>query len=144
MQYYAVIEKRHYETSLTLVSISCGGTSKDTVLRSTTLQSSMQGMIKKRPGPTAPPFIWCNIKNNKNGWEITFLTLPRRKITARSYSWITLMQKNMETGKVHTKRMTEMMVRKMVVQLIQISVSPTASSDFLSDTMLFLFTIGMT
>ena len=54
------------------------------------------------------------------------------------------MQKNMETGKVHTKRMTEMMVRKMVVQLLQISVSPAASSEFLSDTMLFLFTIGMT
>ena len=38
-----------------LVRISWGGTSKVIVLRSTILISSMQGMMKNRPGPMAPP-----------------------------------------------------------------------------------------
>ena len=49
---------------------SCGGTSKDIVLRSTTLMSSRHGRMKKRPGPLASP-------GN---------SLPARNITARSYS----------------------------------------------------------
>ena len=34
---------------------SCGGTSKLTVLRSTFLKLSIQGRMKNRPGPFAPP-----------------------------------------------------------------------------------------
>ncbi len=34
---------------------SWGGTSKETVRRSTFLYESMQGIMKKRPGPFAPP-----------------------------------------------------------------------------------------
>ena len=34
---------------------SCGGTSKETVLRSTFLYSSIQGRMKNSPGPLAPP-----------------------------------------------------------------------------------------
>ena len=41
---------------------SCGGTSKDTVLRSTFLYESMQGITKKIPGPFAPPLK----HNNQN------------------------------------------------------------------------------
>ena len=50
--------------------ISCGGTSNVIVRRSTAIMESIHGRIKKRPGPLAPP---GNI-------------LPRRNITARSYS----------------------------------------------------------
>ena len=48
---------RKYTTASTvtvtesLVSISCGGTSKVTVRRSTTTMLSVQGRMKKRPGP---------------------------------------------------------------------------------------------
>ena len=49
---------------------SCGGTSNETVLRSTFRYVSMQGIMKKIPGPFAPPFR----------------RRPRRKITDRSYS----------------------------------------------------------
>ena len=72
----------------TLVRISWGGTSNETVLRSTTEMVSMQGMMKKRPGPTAPPFF----------------TRPNRKITARWYSW--------ENLKKELKDHTIMQIRK--------------------------------
>ena len=49
---------------------SCGGTSNETVLRSTFRYVSMHGIMKKIPGPFAPPFR----------------RRPRRKITDRSYS----------------------------------------------------------
>ena len=49
---------------------TCGGTSKILVRRSTHRKSSVQGIMKKMPGPLALPSI----------------TRPRRKMTARSYS----------------------------------------------------------
>ena len=52
---------------------SCGGTSNETVLKSTFLYESMHGIMKKRPGPLAPPD----------------LSRPNRKTTALSYSWTT-------------------------------------------------------
>ena len=52
---------------------SCGGTSKETVLRSALEYVSIQGMMKKIPGPLAPPVT----------------KRPSLKITARSYSWTT-------------------------------------------------------
>ena len=52
---------------------SCGGTSNETVLRSTFLYESTQGMTKNRPGPFAPPD----------------LKRPNRKTTALSYSCTT-------------------------------------------------------
>ena len=54
-----------------------------------------------------------------------------------------MIQKNIEMGKVHTMRRMEMMVKTMEVMLLQISVSPVASSEFLSDTILLRFTIGI-
>lgn len=50
---------------------SCGGTSKVTVLKSTTLTLSRQGSMKKSPGPLALPDV----------------SRPRRRITALSYSF---------------------------------------------------------
>ena len=50
----------------------------------------MQGTMKKIPGPTGPPD----------------LTRPSRKMTALSYSWTILMQKNSENGNVSTMRIT--------------------------------------
>ena len=50
---------------------SCGGTSKVTVLKSTTLTLSRHGRIKKSPGPLAFPDV----------------SRPRRRITALSYSF---------------------------------------------------------
>ena len=50
----------------------------------------MQGTMKKSPGPTGPPD----------------LTRPSRKMTALSYSWTILMQKNSENGNVSTMRIT--------------------------------------
>ena len=49
---------------------SCGGTSNETVRRSTFRYVSMQGIMKKIPGPLAPPLR----------------RRPSRKITERSYS----------------------------------------------------------
>ena len=54
------------------------------------------------------------------------------------------MQKNIEIGKVHTMRRMEMPVRRMEVKLLQMSVSPEAPSEFLSDTMLLRLTMGIT
>ena len=53
------------------VSTSCGGTSNVTVLKSILMHVSTQGKIKNKPGPLAPPAIMR----------------PKRKITARSYSF---------------------------------------------------------
>lgn len=55
------------------VLTSWGGTSKDTVRRSTLEYVSMQGMMKKIPGPRAPPVT----------------RRPSLKMTALSYSWTT-------------------------------------------------------
>ena len=55
---------------------SCGGTSKETVLRSTHLYVSMQGITVKIPGPLEPPLR----------------SRPKRKITALSYSVTTWKQ----------------------------------------------------
>ena len=52
---------------------SCGGTSNETVLRSTFLYESTHGMTKNKPGPFAPPD----------------LKRPNRKTTALSYSCTT-------------------------------------------------------
>ena len=52
---------------------SCGGTSKETVRRSTLRYVSIQGTMKKIPGPRAPPLS----------------KRPKRKMTARSYSCTT-------------------------------------------------------
>ena len=52
---------------------SCGGTSNETVLRSTFLYESTHGMTKNNPGPLAPPD----------------LKRPNRKTTALSYSCTT-------------------------------------------------------
>ena len=56
---------------LPLVSISCGGTSKVIVRRSTLTILSTQGSMKNRPGPRAPPLR----------------LRPSRNMTARSYSF---------------------------------------------------------
>ena len=60
-------------------STSCGGTSNDTVRKSTFLYESMQGTMKNIPGPFAPPFS----------------RRPSRNMTALSYSCTTCEQKNM-------------------------------------------------
>lgn len=52
---------------------SCGGTSNETVLRSTLAYTSIHGNTKNMPGPLAPPA----------------LSRPKRNITARSYSCTT-------------------------------------------------------
>ena len=57
----------------------------------------MQGIMKKMPGPLAPPLS----------------RRPRRKMTTRSYSCTTLMQKNRESGKVAITKSNEKAVRKM-------------------------------
>src|ERR687885_312373 len=59
--------------TLSRVMISCGGTSMVTVLRSILTILSTTGTRRKSPGPFGPPW-----------------TLPRRKITPRSYSLTTL------------------------------------------------------
>ena len=92
----------------------------------------MHGMMKKRPGPTAPPCY-------NNGYWIpyffglkdTFFTLPSLKMTALSYSCITLIEKNSEKGKVHTNSKMDKTVKKTLAKLLQMSVSPAASSEFL-------------
>ena len=56
-----------------MVFTSCGGTSNETVLRSTFLYESTHGMTKNKPGPLAPPD----------------LKRPNRKTTALSYSCTT-------------------------------------------------------
>ena len=56
-----------------LILTSCGGTSNETVLRSTFLYESTHGMTKNKPGPFAPPD----------------LRRPNRNTTALSYSCTT-------------------------------------------------------
>ena len=75
------------QSSLPFVSISCGGTSKVTVLKSTFMKLSMQGRTKNKPGPLAPPD----------------LTKPRRMMTALSYS-LTIYEKNKKTHVIFSYR----------------------------------------
>ena len=119
-------KKRIKRMFLINIRTSCGGISKVWLLISIFSYVSTHGIMKNTPGPRAPP-------DRRR---------PSRKITALSYSWITLIQKNIEMGKVHTMRRMEMMVKKTEVQLLHMSVSPVASS-FLSDTILLRFTIGI-
>ena len=63
---YKGFENRIVMTEFT----SCGGTSNETVRRSTFRYVSIHGMMKNIPGPLAPPFR----------------RRPSRKITERSYS----------------------------------------------------------
>ena len=67
----------------------------------------MHGTMKKSPGPTGPPR----------------LTRPSRKMTARSYSWTILMQKQRENGNVKTMRMVEKMKIRVEIQLPKREVS---------------------
>lgn len=73
---------------------SCGGTSNDTVRRSTLQQVSMHGSTKKIPGPLGPPF----------------LNLPNLNITALSYSCTTLKHAQILSGNVTTSRTTDPIV----------------------------------
>ena len=88
---YLLLEKDPVTTTastdtvtLSIDRTSWGGTSNVTVLRSTTLMVSMQGAMKKSPGPTGPLFV----------------SFPRRNRTALSNSWTTLRQTIMLKGKV--------------------------------------------
>lgn len=89
---------------------SCGGTSNETVLRSMMQNVSMQGMMKKIPGPLAPPFS----------------RRPRRNITTLSYSWTTLMQKHMEKGKVTITKMSAKAVNRTLAKTFEVSLELAA------------------
>lgn len=62
----------------------------------------MQGMMKNIPGPRAPPLS----------------SRPKRKMTTRSYSCTTLIQKNSESGNVASTSSSEKAVRKMAHMLV--------------------------
>jgi hypothetical protein len=62
---------------------SCGGTSKETVRRSTFLYESMQGMMKKRPGPFAPPG-----RNRPNLRSSQFHHHPAEGSTGHLFNWL--------------------------------------------------------
>lgn len=68
-------------------------------------------MMKNIPGPRAPPLR----------------SLPNRKMTTRSYSCTTLMQKNSDRGKVAMTRSSEKAVRKMAQMFVG---SPEVAASF--------------
>ena len=70
---FYVVKSRRAARLFVAKLTSWGGTSKDTVRRSTLRYVSMQGMMKKIPGPLAPPF----------------LSRPSRNMTDLSYSCTT-------------------------------------------------------
>ena len=87
------------------------GTSKETVLRSTTATVSMQGRMKNKPGPTTPPrFTLREGQGDILETKIIkkkFRHLPRRNMIALSYSWTVFRQNQMEMGKVTATRIIE-------------------------------------
>lgn len=69
---------------------SCGATSKDTVLKSTALNASIQGMIQNRPKQISKHSQHSDLAITAPGpFASPSSTLPSLNITARWYSGIT-------------------------------------------------------
>ena len=89
-----------------------------TVLRSTMTMSSIQGMTKNNPGPTAPPFlIFPSLKMTALSYSCEDLNYYNLYMTNDEFTLTCFTMKNMEIGMVIATKIIDTTMRKVVIQL---------------------------